>query len=123
MSKRDESKLPKWARDDLQRLRNNLSAAQERLNQVMGVTDEPSPIRVEDFDQPSLFMPERTILAYGEDHNHQGRSGLLVRWVRAEPSRGPFEGRAYVEVMAANGLLSVRPQAANVIRVYEEFRR
>lgn len=122
MSNHDESRLPRWAREELQTLRRNLEIAKEQLNQAMGATDEPSPIRIEDFGKPEVFMPERTVLVFGEDPMLRGRSGLLVRWVREMPERGPSQGRAYVEVMAGSSMISIRPQAANVIRVYEEPR-
>ena len=112
-----ESKLPKWAREELFMLRRRLSEArQERDHLLAGPPSNTGVIRygaLEAEGGPAVrWLEDHAVVRFFLDSNHAdpwtSRSGIEVQVERGGPG---------VRVSAWGAPLRVVPRAANVIRV------
>lgn len=98
-------RLPRWARDEIQRLRSDLEDSNKRLRAAFGETPtkvEVDPHRHMDGDDRRVFLPDYTLVRFtiksGETIDVHLRDGLL-------------------EVRGSGTRISVLPRAANVVQI------
>lgn len=102
------AKLPKWAQNEILRLRADIKSADAKLRKALG--EEPSRVLVNPYgDVPLYLRDHETVRFYLTGEMRDGYIDVTL-----EPYRGT------VRVSSGTALIKVIPGAGNVIRVASE---
>lgn len=104
MNTHDVTKLPRWAQNEISRLKANEAAAKSRLSVALG--EEESPLKLHlTYGHEVGISPSASLL-----YKTEGRKILEVRVSQQYPDQ--------IEVRSSGGIgLSVSPIAGNVVRI------
>lgn len=101
----DVTKLPRWAQWELEKLRNNLAAAQRELAAMRGEAPAASPVILNTIMQKDVLLPDHASIRFG-------LPDLPVRYGRDRWVEVSLQNEA-VRVYASHYLV-IRPAGSNV---------
>lgn len=106
---KDYTKLPKWARQDIQKLEADINYYKKKLENLEG---KPSNVSYQIMLEKSHYLPENSCVEFHLKHKHYQDSGIRVSH--------KYQDNNTVRIETINGVLKIRPVASNVIEAQIE---